>query len=204
MPRDQDYLPETPSQTAGPYVHIGLSPGAAGIDAYEIELGATIAGTDVPGERVRIEGLIFDGTGSPIKDALLEVWQADANGHYPGRQDATTSGFRGWGRAITDFSTGLWQFETIKPGAVPTANGALQAPHINVWVVARGINTGLHTRIYFSDEEQANATDPLLNLIEWEARRTTLIARRQIKDDGPVYRFDIRLQGPDETVFLDV
>ena len=194
MPRDQDYLPETPSQTAGPYVHIGLSPGAAGIDVYGTELGATIAGTDVPGERVRIEGLIFDGTGSPIKDALLEVWQADANGHYPGGLDATTSGFSGWGRALTDFSTGLWLF----------ANGALQAPHINVWVVARGINTGLHTRIYFSDEEQANATDPVLNLIEWEERRATLIARRHNKDYRPVYRFDIRLQGSDETVFLDV
>lgn len=201
-----DYLKETPSQTAGPYVHIGLAPGAAGFGIYDQELGWDIAGPNAQGERIRIEGLVIDGTGSPIKDVLIEAWQANAQGHYahPEGGGAVEDGFCGWGRVITDFETGEWAFETIKPGPVPGRNGTIQAPHINLWIVARGINVGLNTRAYFDDEPEANAKDPVLNTIEWENRRPTLIAKRSERDGKPVYRFDIRIQGDGETVFFDI
>ncbi len=206
MPQELTYLKETPSQTAGPYVHIGLAPGAAGFQLYEKELGWDIAGPNAKGERIRIEGVVTDGTGSPIKDVLLEAWQANSDGVYahPESTGDVEDGFRGWGRVITDFATGEWGFDTIKPGPVPGRNGTVQAPHINLWVVARGINLGLNTRLYFSDEEAANAKDPVINLIEWERRRATLIAKRHEADGKVVYRFDIRIQGEDETVFFDI
>ncbi|SHH95086.1 protocatechuate 3,4-dioxygenase subunit alpha [Marivita hallyeonensis] len=196
------YLPETASQTAGPYVHIGLAPGAAGFDIYDHELGHDIAGPNAEGEHIRVEGCVLDGTGSPIKDVLIEVWQANSKGVYahPESNGAVEDGFRGWGRVIPDFDTGIWGFDTVKPGATPGRNGTTQAPHITLWLVARGINLGLTTRLYFDDEAEANAADPVLNLIEWERRRETLIARR----DGDVYRFDINIQGEDETVFFDI
>ncbi|MFB9265418.1 protocatechuate 3,4-dioxygenase subunit alpha [Bradyrhizobium erythrophlei] len=197
------YLKETASQTAGPYVHIGLAPGAAGFDIYRGELGWDIAGPDAPGERVRIEGIVYDGVGAPVKDVLLETWQADANGIYPHPEDPrhgeVAPGFRGWGRVITNFETGLWSFETIKPGSVPGHNRRRMAPHINLWLVSRGINIGLNTRMYFEDED--NGAEPVLNLIEQENRRQTLLARRTAPG---VYRFDIRLQGERETVFLEI
>ena len=200
------YLKETPSQTAGPYVHIGLAPGAAGFEIYRRELGWDIAGPNARGERIRVEGIVIDGTGSPVKDVLLEAWQANADGVYahPEVAGEVEEGFRGWGRVITDFATGEWGFDTVKPGGAPGRNGAVQAPHINLWIVARGINLGLHTRLYFEDEAEANAADPVLNLIEWERRRATLIAKRMLRDGKPVYRFDIRLQGGEETVFCDI
>lgn len=201
--RKLDYLKESPSQTAGPYVHIGLAPGAAGFDIYERELGWDIAGPNAAGARIRVEGLVIDGTGSPIKDVMLECWQANAAGHYahPEGGGPVEEGFRGWGRVITDFDTGEWAFDTIKPGRVMGRDGRLMAPHLNLWIVARGINIGLNTRLYFDDEAAANAEDPVLNLIEWEKRRPTLIA----KTTAPgVYRFDIRIQGEDETVFFDI
>lgn len=204
------YLRETPSQTAGPYVHIGLAPGAAGFDIYEKELGWDIAGPSAAGERIRIEGLVIDGTGSPVKDVLLEAWQANAAGvyahpeHHGGNGGEVEQGFRGWGRVITDFDSGEWGFDTVKPGAVMGRNGQMMAPHINLWIVARGINVGLNTRAYFSDEGAANAADPVISLIEWERRRETLVARRSEQDGKVIYRFDIRLQGPDETVFFDI
>lgn len=206
MPQELKYLKETPSQTAGPYVHIGLAPGAAGFDIYKSELGWDIAGPQAKGERIRIEGLVMDGTGSPVKDVLLEAWQANAEGVYahPEHPGDVEQGFRGWGRIITDFETGEWAFSTVKPGPVMGREGKLMAPHINLWIVARGINVGLNTRIYFDDEVEANAHDPVINLIEWERRRSTLIAKRQERDGGVVYRFDIRLQGEDETVFFDI
>jgi protocatechuate 3,4-dioxygenase alpha subunit len=206
MVQPLNYLKETPSQTAGPYVHIGLAPGAAGFDIYERELGWDIAGPNAEGERIRVEGLVIDGTGSPIKDVLLEAWQANAKGIYahPEGGGEVEEGFRGWGRVITDFDTGEWGFDTIKPGKTPGRNGRVQAPHINLWVVARGINLGLNTRIYFEDEAEANAEDPVMNIIEWERRRATLLAKRTEKDGKVVYRFDIQLQGQDETVFFDV
>jgi protocatechuate 3,4-dioxygenase alpha subunit len=201
-----DYLRETASQTAGPYVHIGLAPGAAGFDIYDRELGWDIAGPNAAGERIRVEGMVIDGTGSPVKDVLLEVWQANAAGYYahPEGGGPVEDGFRGWGRVITDFETGAWGFDTVKPGKVPGRMGRVQAPHLNLWIVARGINVGLNTRIYFDDEAAANAADPVLNLVEWEIRRKTLIARREMQGGKPVYRFDIRLQGADETVFFDI
>ena len=206
MPQDLNYLRETPSQTAGPYVHIGLAPGAAGFDIYREELGHDIAGPNAKGERIRVEGLVMDGTGSPIKDVLLEAWQANSDGVYahPEHPGEVEDGFRGWGRVITDFDTGEWGFDTIKPGPVMGRNGRMMAPHINLWLVARGINIGLNTRIYFSDEDAANAADPVINLVEWERRRQTLIARRSEADGKIVYRFDVQIQGENETVFFDI
>ncbi|MDO5656735.1 MAG: protocatechuate 3,4-dioxygenase subunit alpha [Paracoccus sp. (in: a-proteobacteria)] len=201
MGQQLDYLKETPSQTAGPYVHIGLAPVAAGFDIFERELGWDIAGPNAKGERIRVEGRVIDGSGSPVKDVLLEVWQANADGHYAHPEGGQVEdGFRGWGRVITDFETGEWGFDTVKPGPVMGRNGRMMAPHLNLWIVARGINIGLNTRMYFADEAEANAADPVLNLIEWENRRATLIARQE----AGVYRFDIRLQGENETVFFDI
>ncbi|MCA3649108.1 MAG: protocatechuate 3,4-dioxygenase subunit alpha, partial [Methylobacterium sp.] len=144
----------------------------------------------------------------PVKDVLIEVWQADSNGIYPHPEDPrfgkVAQGFRGWGRVITDFDTGLWGFETIKPGPVMGRNGRLQAPHLSLWIVARGINLGLNTRVYFADEENANLADPVLNLIEQQHRRATLLADREMRHGKPVYRFDIRLQGENETVFFEI
>lgn len=203
MVQPLNYLKESASQTAGPYVHIGLAPGAAGFDIYRLELGHDIAGPEAPGERIRVEGLVTDGTGAPVKDVLLEVWQADAAGIYPHPEDPRFAdcapGFRGWGRVITDFDTGLWSFDTVKPGPVMGRNGRMMAPHVSLWLVARGINIGLNTRMYFEDED--NSADPVLNLVEQVQRRETLLARKVAPG---VYRFDIRLQGENETVFLDV
>jgi protocatechuate 3,4-dioxygenase alpha subunit len=202
-------LNETASQTAGPYVHIGLAPQAAGFDIFEKNFGNVLAGAQTKGERIRIEGTVTDGTGTPVRDVLIEIWQANAEGKYdhPGDRQPGKSvdpSFRGWGRAASDFETGLYSFETIKPGSVMGRNGRPMAPHINFWIVARGINIGLNTRMYFSDEAQANSRDPVINLIEWEVRRKTLVAQRQERDGKIVYRFDIRLQGDNETVFFDI
>lgn len=203
MAQPLNYLKESPSQTAGPYVHIGLAPGAAGFDIYRQELGWDIAGPDAPGERIRVEGIVYDGTGAPVKDVLLEAWQADANGIHAHPEDPrhadVAKGFRGWGRVITNFETGLWSFDTVKPGTTLGRNGRMMAPHISLWLVARGINIGLNTRMYFEDED--NAADPVLNLIEQVDRRNTLVARRTAPGQ---YRFDIRLQGDGETVFMDI
>jgi protocatechuate 3,4-dioxygenase, alpha subunit len=206
----QPILRETASQTAGPYVHIGLAPQAAGFEIFERNFGNVLVDDRTEGERIRIEGRVFDGIGTVLKDVLIEIWQANAAGRYahpadrqPGK--AVDPHFRGWGRACTDFDSGVYSFDTIKPGSVTGRNGRAMAPHISFWIVARGINLGLNTRMYFSDEAQANAADPVINLIEWEQRRATLIAQREERKGGvPVYRFDIRLQGEGETVFFDV
>lgn len=202
------YLPETASQTAGPYVHIGLAPAAAGFEIFANVLGADIAGPKAAGERIRVEGIVTDATGAPVRDVLIEVWQANAAGIYAHPEDPrcgeVEAGFRGWGRVISDFETGLWGFDTVKPGRVPGRGGTIQAPHLSLWLVSRGINIGLNTRMYFADEADANAADPVLNAIEQAARRTTLVAPREIRDGTPTYRFDIRLQGEGETVFLDI
>ena len=202
---------ETASQTAGPYVHIGLAPKAAGFDIFENNFGNVLAKPETKGERIRIEGRVLDGIGTPVRDVLIEIWQANAAGRYahPGDRQADKpldDTFRGWGRAACDFDSGVYIFETIKPGPVMGRNGRLMAPHINFWVVARGINIGLNTRMYFSDEADANAKDPVINLIEWESRRQTLIAQREDGKGkgGVLYRFDIRLQGDDETVFFTI
>jgi protocatechuate 3,4-dioxygenase alpha subunit len=206
MAQTLTYLRESASQTAGPYVHIGLAPGAAGFDIYKQELGWDIAGPNAKGERIRVEGVVIDGMGAPIKDVLLEVWQANADGHYahPEGGGPVEDGFRGWGRVITDFDTGAWGFDTVKPGKTKGRDVGVQAPHLNLWIVARGINIGLNTRMYFGDEVEANAADPDLTHIEGENRRSTLSAARHDGGPVPIYRFKIRLQGEDETVFFDI
>jgi protocatechuate 3,4-dioxygenase alpha subunit len=180
----------------------------AGFDIYERNFGAVLVGADTRGERIAIEGRVFDGSGTPLRDALIEIWQADAAGLHNqrgnGPGESIEAGFRGWGRAGSDFKTGLYAFETIKPGKVALRGGGAAAPHINFWIVARGINIGLNTRMYFSDEATANAADPVLNMIEQENRRATLIAQRTERNGKPLYAFDIRLQGENETVFLDI
>jgi protocatechuate 3,4-dioxygenase alpha subunit len=204
------YLKESASQTAGPYVHIGLAPQQAGFDIFEKNFSNVLAGADTKGERIRIEGRVIDASGTPVRDVLLEIWQANAAGKYnhpaDGQDKPLDPTFRGWGRACSDFKTGVWSFDTIKPGSVEGRAGRAMAPHVNLWIVARGINIGLNTRMYFSDETDANAADPVLNLIEWEVRRQTLIGQREsaLRDGVAVYRFDIQLQGSQETVFFDI
>ncbi|GAA5557024.1 protocatechuate 3,4-dioxygenase subunit alpha [Acinetobacter sp. ANC 5579] len=201
-------LHETPSQTGGPYVHIGLLPQQANIEVFENNFNNQLVKENTLGERIRLEGQVFDGLGLPLRDVLIEIWQADANGVYPSAADiqckAVDPNFFGWGRTGADFETGFWSFNTIKPGAVPGRKGTTQAPHIALIIFARGINIGLNTRVYFEDEAEANAQDPVLKGIEWAPRRQTLIAKREERDGEVVYRFDIRIQGEDETVFLDI
>ena len=202
------YLKETASQTAGPYVHIGLIPHQAGFDIFENNFGNAIAGPRTTGQRIRIEGRVFEGTGTPLRDVLIETWQANAVGRYNHPADTQDKpldpDFRGWARSGSDFETGIYTIDTIKPGVVPGRHGRPMAPHLNFWIVARGINVGLNTRMYFADEPEANAADPVLNLIELDVRRKTLLAEPVTRDGKLIYRFDIRLQGDNETVFFDI
>lgn len=208
MPQPLNYLKETASQTAGPYVHIGLIPAMAGFDIFEKNFSNVLVTPNTQGERITLEGRVIDGRGTPLRDVLIEIWQANAAGRYNHPADRSTGApdqdFRGWGRGGSDFDSGLVTFETIKPGAITDRMGRKCAPHINVWIVARGINIGLNTRLYFSDEEAANAADPVLNLVEPPVRRKTLIATRSERAGKVVYLFTINLQGADETVFFDV
>ena len=204
MVQDLGYLKETPSQTAGPYVHIGLTPNYSEIGGvYEADLGSVMVNDKTLGERITVTGRVLDGAGAPVKDAVLEIWQADSAGLYnsPSELRGTADpNFTGWGRCPTNSTDGVFRFETIKPGRVPFKDGRKMAPHITVWIVARGINIGLHTRMYFPEETEANAEDPLLARIEHKDRLATLIATKE----GSVYTFDIHLQGDKETVFLDI
>lgn len=199
MRQSLDTRQETPSQTAGPFVHIGCLPSYAGISSvYPQDLGLRAVEDGVKGELIGIRGYIYDGTGWALRDAMIETWQADAQGKFPGQVgcDAKHNGFC---RFATDAETGEFVFKTVKPGAVPMRDGREQSPHISMWIVARGINIGLQTRLYFEDE--SNDKDPLLARIEQRPRVDTLLAKKT----GPAeYRFDIRLQGVDETVFLDI
>lgn len=206
------HFDETASQTGGPYVHIGLAPKQAGFDIFENNFGNVLVADKTRGERIDIEGHVYDGSGSLVRDVLVEIWQANADGKYAHPADRQAKqpdpSFRGWGRTGADFETGLYRFETIKPGQVAGRNGMTQAPHICMVLFARGINIGLHTRLYFGDEAEANQRDPVLTGIEWEVRRKTLIAERSERDGRTVYTFDIRLQdtpdGGRETVFFDI
>lgn len=195
-------LPETPSQTAGPYVHIGLALAAAGNPTRDREIWNEMAKPGAAGEHILLVGHVYDGNGHLVRDSFLEFWQADHEGVYDGHYDPEKA-FNGFGRTATTFDAGEWSLKTIKPGAVRTAAGLPQAPHINVSLFARGINIHLQTRLYFDDEAAANAADPVLHLIEQAPRRETLIARRCEVDGQPAYRFDIRIQGDNETVFFD-
>jgi protocatechuate 3,4-dioxygenase alpha subunit len=204
MTQEIRYLKETPSQTAGPYVHIGLTPNFCNITGvYDGDLGTAMVNDKTTGERITVTGRIFDGAGALVRDAVIEIWQADSAGLYNSPSEmrgAADPNFTGWGRCPTRAEDGVYSFETIKPGKVPFKDGRKQAPHITFWIVARGINIGLHTRMYFPEESEANAADPLLQRIEHRDRVATLIAAR----DGATYTFDIRLQGENETVFLDI
>lgn len=194
-------LKETPSQTAGPYVHIGMTPNFCDIrGVYPADLGSLMLTDSTTGERIEIAGRIIDGDGLPVVDALMEIWQADSVGIY--RTHPQAGEFGGWGRQPMN-DAGAFSFKTIKPGRVPGPDGKLMAPHISIWIVARGINIGLQTRLYFEDEAEANATDWVLTRIPNPVRRKTLIARKQA-GDLPRYVLEIHLQGEDETVFFDL
>jgi protocatechuate 3,4-dioxygenase alpha subunit len=200
-----NYLKESPSQTAGPYVHIGCTPNFSGIEGvFATDLGSGPLYTkETRGERITVRGFVYDGSGTPLKDALVEIWQADADGFYQSPSETRGKAdphFLGWGRCPGDMATGEFAFETIKPGRVPFNDGRPMAPHITFWIVARGINIGLQTRMYFPDEAAANAADPVLNRIELKVRIPTLIATQE----GSTYRFDIHLQGENETIFFDI
>jgi protocatechuate 3,4-dioxygenase, alpha subunit len=208
MTQRLDHLKETPSQTAGPYIHIGATPNHAEIaGVYAEDLGKTMVGRAAKGERITIVGRVIDGAGEPLKDALIEIWQADAAGLYNSpeeRRGKADPNFTGFGRQATDGKTGEFRFETIKPGAVPFVDGRPMAPHVTFWIIARGINLGLHTRMYFSDEAAANAKCPVLARLEHQDRVETLIGKRSDKNGKATYKFDIRLQGEGETVFFDI
>jgi protocatechuate 3,4-dioxygenase alpha subunit len=184
----------TPSQTVGPYFAIGL-PWPEGPHAIP-------EGT--PGA-ITITGTVYDGAGAPVPDHLLESWQADPDGRFAdmyghgGRSEI--DGFRGFARCGVEDGDGTFEIVTVKPGRVPGVGGTdrLQAPHIDVSVLARGMLNRCVTRIYFADEEQANAEDPILARVPAD-RRQTLLAQ----PEGGGYRFDIRLQGAAETVFFDI
>lgn len=204
MAQDLFRLKETSSQTAGPYVHIGLTPNFAEIGGvYPEDLGNALVNDKTRGERITITGRVIDGAGAPLRDCVVEIWQADAAGYYNSPSDTrgdADPNFAGFGRCPSNQESGIFSFETIKPGVVPFINGAPMAPHITFWIVARGINMGLHTRMYFSDEEEANAKDPILSRIEHRDRVQTLIGTRK----GDKVAFDIRLQGEGETIFFDI
>ena len=191
----------TPSQTVGPFFAPALTPG----DRYPWKqpLANDLITPDASGERIRIEGRVLDADSKPVDDAMIEIWQADAAGRYahPADKQRPNAKFQGFGRAGTD-AEGRFSFSTVKPGAVPGPNGESQAPHILVAVYCRGLPRHAYTRIYFADEA-GNAGDPILALVPAE-RRATLIARREEKNAGPVYAFDIKLQGENETVFFDI
>ncbi len=192
-------LRETPSQTAGPYVHIGCIPSFAGLPGiYPEDLGHSPISDGAQGEVITISGSVFDGTGWALRDAMIESWQPDAAGRFPGAPDADPA-VSGFARFAADGDTGEFRLKTVKPGPVALRDGRMQAPHIALWITARGINTGLQTRIYF--EEDDTGSDPVLARIEHRPRVQTLLAART----GPSeYRFDIRLQGDGETVFFDM
>ena len=191
----------TPSQTVGPFFKYGLTPN--GEYEWNDAFTSNLLTPDVTGERIRIEGRVFDGEGAAVPDCMLEVWQADGQGRFADPQDKRAlpnTAFRGFGRGGTD-ADGAFSFDTIKPGSVPDPDGKLQAPHVLLAVFARGMLRHLHTRIYFGDEE-LNASDPVLALVPAD-RRATMIA--QPMANGPrIYRADIRLQGDKETVFFDI
>jgi protocatechuate 3,4-dioxygenase alpha subunit len=183
----------TPSQTAGPYLEIGLLQGPIGAELVD------------PGDprAIRIRGRLLDGAGEPVPDGAIEIWQANAAGRYrheaDGREDLQLEdGFLGFGRCGTK-DAGRFEFVTLKPGRVPWPEGGMQAPHIGVIVLARGLLKHVVTRIYFPDEEEANASDPVLSRLLPE-QRTSLVA---VPDDGRL-RFDIRLQGAGHTTFFAV
>jgi protocatechuate 3,4-dioxygenase, alpha subunit len=187
----------TPSQTVGPFLEIGLPWPDGPFVVPEGTAGA-----------ITITGRVFDGAGEPVPDALVETWQADPDGRFRHPDDPRPAagepvpGFRGFGRCPTGLD-GAYRIVTLKPGALPSPGGGTEAPHLDVSVFARGLLDRVVTRIYFPDEAQANAADPVLASIGDRARVATLVARDDPGADGRL-RFDIRLQGDGETVFFGV
>ena len=186
---------QTPSQTVGPFFGVGLTRASLSQSVMVNEL--------TEGERIRIEGTVFDGAGAPIEDALVEVWQANAHGRYRHDLDAGPApldpNFFGFGRCPTD-ANGAFHFETVKPGAIQPGDGRPHAPHLNVAVFARGMLVHAYTRMYFDGD--ALDADPTLTLVDRE-RRGTLVGVRTGQGERAVYRWDIHLQGDRETVFFD-
>lgn len=196
---------QTPSQTVGPFFAYGLTPEQYGYPLASIA-AADLRTPDVEGQRIRLAGRVLDGEGNPVGDAMIEIWQADPQGRYAHPADTRGNvAFRGFGRCGTGTDPEKrFVFDTVKPGAVDES----QAPHINVVVFMRGLLSHLYTRVYFADEEAANARDPVLQSVPAE-RRDTLVAHRvepgrEERDGIAVYRFDIHMQGDRETVFFDV
>jgi protocatechuate 3,4-dioxygenase alpha subunit len=185
---------QTTSQTVGPYFSIGLIEGGENLLVRE----------RTSGQRILIQGKVLDGDELPISDAMVEIWQADAQGIYnhpvDPRQEQADPHFHGFGRCASSDEGDYW-FKTVKPGPVPGDDNGDQAPHVNVRVFARGMLIHATTRLYFSDES-ANQEDPLLNSVD-AGRRQTLIAGLETSADLPTYRFDLHMQGDGETVFLD-
>jgi protocatechuate 3,4-dioxygenase alpha subunit len=200
----------TPSQTVGPFFAYGLTPKGRcewdpnGSYSWKETIGADLMTPDATGQKIRIEGRITDGDGLPINDAMLEIWQADAQGRYAHPADSRArpnTKFKGFGRSATG-KDGVYSFDTVKPGPVPGPDGNSQAPHIVFCIFSRGMLRQVYTRLYFADEA-ANGADPILGLVPAD-RRGTLLAHKEMRGDLPVYRFDIRVQGDNETVFFDV
>ena len=188
----------TPSQTVGPFFSFALRPAAN--TTYVGLASDDLLTEDTVGEPILIIGRVLDGEGAAVPDAMIEMWQADGSGRYPGKGAPTNTSFKGFGRSET--SDEGFRFKTVKPGSVSAPDGSRQAPHINISVFARGILRRMFTRLYFEDET-ANQSDPILAVVPAD-RRATLIARR----DGTIagvacYVFDIRLQGEGETVFFE-
>jgi protocatechuate 3,4-dioxygenase, alpha subunit len=179
----------TPSQTVGPYYSIGMT----------WEDGAFVVPEGEDGS-FWLRGRVFDGDGEPVPDGLVETWQADPEGRYnhPDDPRGAATGFRGFARSATG-KDGSFAIHTVKPGPVPGPGGAPQAPHLAMSVFARGLLNRVVTRVYFPDEAEANAADPVLKDLP-EDRRATLVADA----GGDGYRFDVHLQGADETVFFAV
>lgn len=193
-------LKQSPSQTVGPYFAYCLTPEQYGYD-FKALAGNQLADENVEGERIRIIGRVLDGKGDAVDDAMIEIWQADAQGRYahPADPRGSNLAFKGFGRHGTGTDPELrFVFDTVKPGAVEG-----QAPHITVCVMARGMLSHAFTRIYFSDEADANGGDAVLESVP-DDRRATLIAERDETQSGIVYRFDVHLQGGRETVFFDL
>ena len=187
----------TASQTVGPFLKIGLD-----VDGQEYVVSEKTEGA------LKIQGHVYDGDGQPVPDAMIEIWQANINGKYDHPEDNTDAGlvknFYGFGRSCTD-KDGYYFFVTVKPGRVAGRGNTLQAPHMAVNVFARGMLKQQVTRIYFSDETEANSEDPILNSIEDEGVRITLFAKKCCDEDmRSIYSFDIHLQGERETAFFDV
>ncbi|MDN6883652.1 protocatechuate 3,4-dioxygenase subunit alpha [Variovorax sp. CAN2819] len=191
---------QTPSQTVGPYFAYGLTATQYGYD-FDQPFDAVLALDNATGQRIRLEGRVLDGDGNPINDALVEISQPDGEGRYPQTpEDARAIGFRAFGRVGTGTTEGnRFVFHTVKPGAESPG----EAPHINAIVLMRGLLLHAFTRIYFSDEAEANAKDAVLQSVPAE-RRHTLIAQRVEQGGAITYRFDIHMQGADETAFFDV